>query len=49
VAYLLWLDWCLATKNQPDTPLSFKYPNTRFSYNSRRPAALLLRCSVHDL
>ena len=34
VAYLLWLFWCLATTNQPDTPLLFKCSNTRFGHHS---------------
>ncbi|WP_449288451.1 YnfA family protein [Marinobacter salarius] len=34
MAVYSWLVDCLATTNQPDTPLSFKSSNTRFSYNS---------------
>ncbi len=34
VAYLIRLVHCVATTNQPDTPLLFNYSNTRFGYNS---------------
>ena len=34
VAYPFWLFVCLATTNQPDTPLFFNCLNTRFGYNS---------------
>ena len=36
MAYLLRLFVCLATTNQPDTPLLFNSLNTRFGYNSLR-------------
>jgi hypothetical protein len=32
--FLGWLN-VVVTNNQPDTPLLFNSPNTRFSYNSR--------------
>ena len=34
MAYLQWLLWCVATTNQPDTPLLFNPLNTSFSYTS---------------
>ena len=34
MAYLLRLVHCLATTNQPDTPLFFNCSNTRFGYTS---------------
>ena len=35
MAYLQWLFCCVATTNQPDTPLFFNPLNTRFSYTSK--------------
>ena len=35
MAYLQWLLWCVATTNQPDTPLLFNPLNTSFSYTSQ--------------
>jgi hypothetical protein len=41
VAYLLRLVHCLATTNQPDTPLLFNSSNTTFGYNSAGTPATL--------
>jgi len=48
VAYLLRLVHCLATTNQPDTPLFFNYSNTRFSYNSLKRVARL-KTNIRDV
>ena len=41
MAYLQWLLWCVATTNQPDTPLLFNPLNTSFSYTSTEAREVL--------